>query len=52
MPDSWVKNGAGGWESVPLLSLKVAVICALDLASLHKNLRRRAIDAFLEPCVW
>jgi hypothetical protein len=40
-----------GQMSVPLLSLKVAVICTFDLASLHENLRCRAIDAFLEPCI-
>lgn len=52
MPYSCKEYASDGLESVPLLSLEVAVICALDLASLHKNLRRRAIDAFLEPCVW
>jgi hypothetical protein len=44
---AWIVSEGG----VPLLSLEVAIICALDLARLHKNLRRRAIDAFLEPCV-
>lgn len=31
-----------------MLSLKVAVVGALDLACLHKNLGRRAVDALLE----
>jgi methyl coenzyme M reductase subunit C-like uncharacterized protein (methanogenesis marker protein 7) len=38
----------GGVRCVPLLRLEVAVICAFDLARLHKNLRCCAIDAFLE----
>jgi hypothetical protein len=33
---------------LPLLGLEVAVIRALDLARLHEDLRRRAIDALLE----
>lgn len=37
-----------GWGCLPLLRLKVAVICALDLSRLHKHLGRRAIDALLE----
>jgi hypothetical protein len=45
---------AGSWwgeGSIPLLRLKVAVICALDLACLHENLGRRAVDALLEACL-
>jgi hypothetical protein len=36
---------------LPLLGLKVAVICALDLAGFHEDLGRRAIDALLEACL-
>lgn len=43
-------SGYGG-GSVPLLRLKVAVICALDLAGFHEHLRRRAVDALLEACL-
>lgn len=35
---------------LPLLGLEVAVIGAFDLTCLHENLRRRAVDAFLEAC--
>jgi hypothetical protein len=38
-------------EGVPLLSLKVAVVGALDLACLHEDLGRRAVDALLEACL-
>jgi hypothetical protein len=34
-----------------LLGLEVAVVGALDLACLHKNLGRRAVDALLEACL-
>lgn len=36
----------------PLLRFEVAVVCALNLACFHKHLRRCAIDAFLEACVY
>lgn len=40
----------GGVRRIPLLSLKVSVIGALDLARLHEDLRGRAIHALLESC--
>jgi hypothetical protein len=41
----------GGGEGIPLLRLKVAVVGALDLACLHEDLGRRAVDALLEACL-
>ena len=35
-------------RDIPLLGLKVAIICALDLARLHENLCGRAVHALLE----
>jgi hypothetical protein len=46
----WLDGGGGG-EGVPLLGLEVTVIGALDLACLHEDLGRRAVDALLEACL-
>jgi len=37
-------------SSIPQLRLVVAIIGAFDLARLHENLGRRAVDALLEAC--
>lgn len=46
----WGRRGGSEGEGVPLLGLKVAVIGALDLACLHEDLGRCAVDALLEAC--
>jgi hypothetical protein len=44
-------GGLGGWwGEVPLLCLKVAVICALNLAGFHEDLGCCAVHALFEAC--